>query len=65
MPFLGVCYVKDRQKGRTQVNKALHTCTSWYAYAAMFGSSTGFTPKGGGYMAPALALELTTLFRVI
>ena len=22
-----------------QVNKALHTCTSWYAYAAMFGSS--------------------------
>ena len=26
--------------GRKQVNKALHTCTSWYAYAAMFGSST-------------------------
>ena len=26
-------------KGRKQVNKALHTCTSWYAYAAMFGSS--------------------------
>ena len=25
--------------GRKQVNKALHTCTSWYAYAAMFGSS--------------------------
>ena len=25
--------------GRTQVNKALHTCTSWHAYAAMFGSS--------------------------
>ena len=22
-----------------QVNKGLHTCTSWYAYAAMFGSS--------------------------
>ena len=26
-------------QGRKQVNKALHTCTSWYAYAAMFGSS--------------------------
>ena len=26
-------------KGHTQVNKALHTCTSWYAYAAMCGSS--------------------------
>ena len=26
-------------RGRKQVNKALHTCTSWYAYAAMFGSS--------------------------
>ena len=25
--------------GRKQVNKALHTCTSWYAYATMFGSS--------------------------
>ena len=25
--------------GRKQVNKALHACTSWYAYAAMFGSS--------------------------
>ena len=25
--------------GRTQVNKALHTCMSWYAYAAMFSSS--------------------------
>ena len=25
--------------GRKRVNKALHTCTSWYAYAAMFGSS--------------------------
>ena len=25
--------------GRKQVNKALHTCTSWSAYAAMFGSS--------------------------
>ena len=25
--------------GRKQVNKALHTCTSSYAYAAMFGSS--------------------------
>ena len=25
--------------GRTQVNKAVHTCTSWYAYAATFGSS--------------------------
>ena len=23
-----------------QVNEALHTCRSWYAYAAMFGSST-------------------------
>ena len=23
-----------------QVNKALQTCTSWYAHAAMFGSST-------------------------
>ena len=23
-----------------QVKKALHTCASWYAYAAMFGSST-------------------------
>ena len=26
-------------RGRKQVNKALHTCTSWYAYAAMIGSS--------------------------
>ena len=31
--------VVDRGK---QVNKALHTCTSWYAYAAMFGSSMAF-----------------------
>ena len=23
-----------------QVNEALYTCTSWYVYAAMFGSST-------------------------
>ena len=29
-----------RLGGRKQVNKALHTCTSWYAYAAMFGRST-------------------------
>ena len=28
-----------QMQGRKQVNKALHTCTSWYAYAAMFGSS--------------------------
>ena len=27
------------RRGRKQVNKALHTCMSWYAYAAMFGSS--------------------------
>ena len=26
--------------GRKQVNKARHTCTSWYAYAAMFGRSS-------------------------
>ena len=32
-----------------QVNKVLHTCTSWYAYAAMFGSSHEFhIPPGGG-----------------
>ena len=36
-----------------QVNKELHTCTSWYAYAAMFGSSTENTLRihllrGGG-----------------
>ena len=31
----GLCALE----GRKQVNKALHTCTSWYAYAAMFGSS--------------------------
>ena len=23
--------------GRMRVNKALHTCTSWYAYAVMLG----------------------------
>ena len=33
--------MRGRRGGeRKQVNKALHTCTSWYAYAAMFGSST-------------------------
>ena len=31
-----------------QVNKALHTCTSWYAYAAMFGSSPHTSSDGGG-----------------
>ena len=35
--FCGLWYL--RGFGREQVNKALHTCTSWYAYAAMFGSS--------------------------
>ena len=29
--------------GRKQVNKVLHTCTSWYTYAAMFGSSKAST----------------------
>ena len=29
----------SQKGGRKQVNKALHTCTSWYAYAEIFGSS--------------------------
>ena len=35
-----------------QVNKELHTCTSWYAYAAMFGSSIIFhsTNSGPSYL---------------
>ena len=32
-------HIHQGRGGRKQVNKALHTCTSWYAYAAMFGSS--------------------------
>ena len=32
---------KVADRGRMQVNKALHTCTSCYAYAAMFSSSAG------------------------
>ena len=33
-----------------QVNKALHTCTSWYAYAAMLeeGEGDGHGGRGGG-----------------
>ena len=30
-----------------QVNKAFHTCTSWYAYAAMFSSSRYTDPQSG------------------
>ena len=31
------------QVGHMQVNKALQTCTLWYAYAAMFGCSISYT----------------------
>ena len=31
-----------------RVNKALHTCTSWYAYAAMFGTSFLISYPGKG-----------------
>ena len=43
--------------GRMQVNKALLTCTSWYAYAAMFGSSTDDTlcpPRAPVYVQPGV-----------
>ena len=36
---LGGGGVWEGRLGRMQVNTALHTCTAWYAYAAMFGSS--------------------------
>ena len=39
LPQKGVPRCGGGGGGRKQVNKALHTCTSWYAYAAMFGSS--------------------------
>ena len=33
-------HAMDTDKGGAQAGlKALYTCTSWYAYAAMFGSS--------------------------
>ena len=32
----------SRGGGGKQVNKALYTCTSWHAYAAMFSSSMAF-----------------------
>ena len=34
--------------GRMQVNTALYTCVSWYAYAAMFGSSIEVHHPGRG-----------------
>ena len=40
-------YMDPLPNGRMQVNKALHTGTSWCAYAAMFGSSIKFLPNGG------------------
>ena len=30
-------------RGGGQVNNALHTCTAWYAHAAMFSSSISYT----------------------
>ena len=32
--------VVEVEEGPYAGHKALHTCTSWYAYAAMFGSSS-------------------------
>ena len=38
-PYCFTIHTGPSTSGRTQVNKALHTCTFWSAYAAMFSSS--------------------------